>query len=146
MDDGSTLLIYGAFFLVPFLYLMRKWLQGGKCQNDVRLDGKTVIITGANTGIGKETAVELAKRGARVVMACRSETKGRVAQEEVKKRSASGTVYLELLDLASLKSVRDFACRFVTKYQMLHILINNAVVICDYTKTEDGFELSLIHI
>ena len=65
------------------------------------MDGKTVIITGGNTGIGKETAVDLAERGARVILACRDETRAEAAVADIKKRSGSELVLFRKLDLAS---------------------------------------------
>ena len=69
------------------IYLIRKWAAGGVCRSQARLDGKTVIITGGNSGIGLETAVDLAKRNARVILACRSVEKGETAAVDVKKRT-----------------------------------------------------------
>ena len=71
-----------------------------------RLDGQTVVITGGNTGIGYETGLELAKRGARVILACRDEAKGNEAVRTIKKLSKNDQVVFELLDLASFNSVQ----------------------------------------
>lgn len=70
-----------------------------------------MIITGCNTGIGKETALDLASRGARVYMACRSDTKGQTAQQEIIQLTKNHCVYYLNIDLASLQSVRDFVKR-----------------------------------
>ena len=64
---------------------MRMWMQGAKCRSTARLDGKTIVITGANTGIGKETALDLSRRGAKIVMLCRNVEKGETAADEVRK-------------------------------------------------------------
>ncbi len=84
-------------------------IDGVPCTSKERLDGKTVIITGGNAGIGKATAVDLARRGAKVILACRNASKGGVALREVRERSGSESVLLKQLDLASCKSVRQFA-------------------------------------
>ena len=123
------------------LYLLRVYFSGGVCRNKNRLDSKTVIITGANTGIGKETAIELAKRGARVVMACRSPQRGQEALKDAKDRSGSKDIVLMKLDLSSKRSIKEFAEDFLAREKELHILINNAGVMhTPYQKTEDGFE------
>ena len=109
----------------------------------IKLDGKTVIITGANTGIGLETAVDLAKRNARVILACRSVERGERAVVEVKERSGNDNVVFVQLDLASLDSVRKFAAKVLEEEPRIDILINNAgVVSTAYTKSTDGFELT----
>ena len=124
------------------LYLIRRYFAGGVCYSKVTLDGKTVIITGANTGIGKETAVDLARRGARVILACRSAEKGEEAVVEVRARSGNDKVVFRRLDLASLESVRQFASEILEEEPTIDILINNAgVMACPYSKTEDGFEM-----
>ena len=109
----------------------------------IKLDGKTVIITGGNTGIGLETAVDLAKRNARVILACRSVERGERAVVEVKERSGNDNVVFVQLDLASLDSVRKFAAKILEEEPRIDILINNAGVVSnDFTKSADGFELT----
>ena len=125
------------------LILIRKWFAGGVCRSKARLDGKTVIITGANTGIGLETAVDLAKRNAaRVILACRSVERGEKAAVEVRKRSSNDNVVFRQLDLASLESVRKFAGKILEEEPQIDILINNAGVVFPQRKlTKDGFEM-----
>lgn len=83
-------------------------------------------ISGANTGLGKATALELARRGARVVLACRDDKKGDAVARNIKKKTKNSNVYSMRLDLASLNSIRDFVEYFNEKESHLHILINNA--------------------
>eukprot|EP00057_Strongylocentrotus_purpuratus_P034261 XP_794540.3 PREDICTED: retinol dehydrogenase 12 [Strongylocentrotus purpuratus] len=124
--------------------LLRKWIRGGRCHSKARMDGKTVIITGSNTGIGKETAKDLARRGARVIMACRNVEKAREALLDVIKESGSSNVVVKKLDLASMKSIREFAEEIKREEKSLHVLLNNAgVMMCPQWKTEDGFEMQL---
>lgn len=109
-----------------------------------RLDGKTVVITGANTGIGKETAIDLAKRGARIIIACRDMEKGQAALKEVIETSANENVTCMKLDLSDSKSIREFAESINKGEDKLNILINNAgVMVCPYGKTANGFELQI---
>ncbi len=121
---------------------IKSYFGGGVCYSKAKLTGKTVLITGANTGIGLETAVDLAKRGARVVLACRDVARGKAAEAEVKLRSKSDDVVFSKLDLASLKSVREFSERTLDEESRIDILVSNAgVMIPPYSTTEDGFEL-----
>jgi retinol dehydrogenase-13 len=106
------------------------------------IHNKTVIITGGNTGIGKETAINLAKRGGRIILACRDDKRGRDAEEEIRRKSGSDTVFYRQLDLASLASVRQFAELIIQDEPHIDILINNAgIMACPHWKTEDGFEM-----
>ncbi|KAL7829579.1 hypothetical protein AOLI_G00304640 [Acnodon oligacanthus] len=123
------------------LVLLRRWLAGGVCYSRVRLDGRTVVITGANTGIGKETARDMAKRGARVVMACRDLTRAERAAAEIRRSTGNGNVVVRHLDLASLFSVRQFVHEYIATEDRLDVLINNAgVMMCPHSLTEDGYE------
>ncbi|XP_076155728.1 retinol dehydrogenase 12 isoform X1 [Alosa pseudoharengus] len=123
---------------------IRKYAAGGVCRSQARLDGKTVLITGANTGIGKETAIDLASRGARVILACRDVEKGETAATEIRTRVGGAKVEVRELDLADISSIRAFAQKFLKEVNHLHILINNAgVMMCPYMKTADGFEMQL---
>jgi NAD(P)-dependent dehydrogenase (short-subunit alcohol dehydrogenase family) len=101
--------------------------------------GRTAIVTGANSGLGLVTARELARAGARVVLACRNTAKGESARAEIEAAVPSASLQLEELDLASLASVRAFAGRFEGG---LDLLINNAgVMATPRRRTKDGFEL-----
>ena len=106
--------------------------------------GRTVIVTGANSGLGLVTARELARKGARVVLGCRNLDKGRVALTDVQAAAATAgdAPQLEELDLASLASVRSFAERIQAEHDGLDLLINNAGVMAPpRQRTADGFEL-----
>ncbi|KTF93085.1 hypothetical protein cypCar_00009498 [Cyprinus carpio] len=133
----TVLLICGG--LVGFYLLLRVTVfQLPKCKSTAKLHGKTVIVTGANTGIGKATALDLARRGARVVLACRDEGRAQAAVTHIRRESGNSEVLYMHLDLASLKSVRSFAENFLKKESRLDILINNAGLVVG-GKTEDGF-------
>nr|XP_020655845.1 retinol dehydrogenase 12-like isoform X1 [Pogona vitticeps] len=122
----------------------RKWFAGGVCTSTAMLHGKVVVITGANTGIGKETARELARRGARVIMACRDTAKGEAAACEIRTETGNQEVIVKEMDLSNSKSIRKFAENFLKEEKKLHILINNAgAMMGHYTKTADGFEMHI---
>lgn len=107
-------------------------------------DGKIVIVTGSNTGLGYETALMLAEKGAKVVMACRNLTKANKAKIAIEKAVPNADLEVLQIDLSSLQSVRNFAKAYQAKFNRLDILINNAgVMMPPYSKTEDGFELQL---
>ncbi|NXF38190.1 RDH12 dehydrogenase, partial [Nyctibius bracteatus] len=121
----------------------RRYVAGGRCKSTAKLEGKVVIITGANTGIGKETARDLAQRG-KVVVACRDIAKAEAAASEIRAETGNQQVIVKKLDLADTKSIREFAEKFLAEEKELHILINNAgVMLCPYSKTADGFEMHL---
>jgi NAD(P)-dependent dehydrogenase (short-subunit alcohol dehydrogenase family) len=106
------------------------------------LAGKTIVITGANSGIGYEAAVQFARKRAAVVLACRSVDKGRAAADQIEARTPGAAVEVLELDLASLASVRAFAERFRGAHRELHVLVNNAgVMALPYRRTADGFEM-----
>jgi NAD(P)-dependent dehydrogenase (short-subunit alcohol dehydrogenase family) len=106
------------------------------------LTGKIAIVTGANSGIGYETAKALANKGAIIVMACRNLEKAQLAAGEIRLGNRDADLDIIHLDLADLSSVRQFAEIFRSRYETLDLLINNAgVMIPPYTKTVDGFEL-----
>ncbi|MFJ7046021.1 oxidoreductase [Streptomyces sp. NPDC101112] len=103
--------------------------------------GRVAVVTGANSGIGYVAARELARRGARVVLACRSEERGRAALERMRGEVPGGHVELLRLDLGDLASVREFAAAYEASYERLDLLINNAgVMAVAEGRTADGFE------
>lgn len=90
------------------------------------MSGKTCIVTGANSGIGKETALGLARMGARVVLVCRNAEKGKAALEDIRRESGSSEHDLLIADISSQASVRALAEQILKKYSRLDVLINNA--------------------
>ena len=134
---GLVVLVIGILYACKW-----KFIDGPMHTAKTSLAGKTVIITGANSGIGLETAVDLSRRGARVIMACRNKLKGQKAVETVIARSQNKQVVFSQVDLASLKSVRAFSARMLEEEPHIDILINNAaVMIPPHIVTEDGLEL-----
>lgn len=108
------------------------------------LVGKVAIVTGANTGLGYETALDLFQKGAKVIVACRSEAKGLDAIKRITAMGDGGELIYGRLDLASLDSVKEFAEKIITDEPKLDFLINNAgVMIPPPSKTVDGFELQM---
>lgn len=102
---------------------------------------KICLVTGANRGIGKATALELAKMKATVVMVCRNQKLGEAARDEIIAESGNPNVDLLVADLSSMESVRQLVDEFKNRYASLHVLIHNAgVVKKEYTLTADGFE------
>lgn len=108
----------------------------------MELKGKIAIVTGSNTGLGFETALDLYKKGAKVYIACRNEAKAVEAIERMKALSGGGELIYGHLNLASLSSVKEFADKIISTESRLDLLVNNAgVMIPPPSKSEDGFEL-----
>ncbi|KAM6220411.1 retinol dehydrogenase 14 [Rhynchocyon petersi] len=116
------------------------------------MHGKTVLITGANCGLGRATAAELLRLGARVIMGCRDRTRAEEAAGQLRSELSqaegsrtypdAGELVVKELDLASLRSVRAFCQEVLQEEPRLDVLINNAGIFqCPYMKTEDGFEM-----
>lgn len=115
----------------------------GRCTSTRDMSGKTVIITGASQGIGKETARELCRRKARVILACRDVNKARATAEEIRRETGVRPLCMRL-DLCSFASIRQFASQVVAQEERLDVLINNAGVLSPprRTETEDGYEIT----
>lgn len=106
------------------------------------LDGRVALVTGANTGIGRVTARELAQQGAHVFAACRSAVRAQPLLDEIRAIPDAGTVDFLPLELGDFESVRQCAKRFLARGLPLHLLINNAGLAAARGLTKDGFELA----
>lgn len=114
-------------------------LSTGRCYVLPYMTGNVVIVTGANSGIGFETALKLARRGAKVILACRDEKKGKEAADRISRMVKHAKVRYQYLDLCSLSSIREFVDKFKESEAKLDILINNAGASgMGLKKTEDG--------
>ncbi|CAH1155267.1 unnamed protein product [Phaedon cochleariae] len=140
-----------SYYILPtflLLFIIRKVRESkwGKCKNNVQLDGKTAIVTGANSGIGFEIARELAQRKAHVIVACRTLEKAREAclQIHAKLKSDQAVLIPMEVNLASLKSIKNFAEEVNKNHEEINILVNNAGVSFPNSQrmlTEDKFEI-----
>ncbi|XP_065606317.1 retinol dehydrogenase 12-like [Cyrtonyx montezumae] len=133
------------WFVLALLLGMHLWARRRcawdprKCPTD--LTGKTVIVTGANSGIGKHVAMDLARRNARTILACRSRQRGLAAVQEIRAATGNPKVLLRLLDTSSLASVRAFAADVLREEQRLDVLVNNAGLTgLPFAITPDGLE------
>ncbi|XP_026326268.1 retinol dehydrogenase 11-like [Hyposmocoma kahamanoa] len=112
------------------------------CETEANLKGKVAVVTGGSAGMGFEAAKNLAKRGAKVIIASRNETKLKAARDEIEEISGNNQIAYRMLDLGSLKSVRNFATDVMTSERRLDILVNTAGAIGLPDKlTEDGLNL-----
>jgi len=108
------------------------------------MSGKTCVVTGANAGIGKETARALAHRGAHVVLVCRNGPKGEAAMEEIRRESGSTRLDLLIADMSSMESVRALASEMQKRYPRLDVLLNNAgAALQKRTLSTDGIEMTI---
>ncbi|GFQ64060.1 hypothetical protein TNCT_505591, partial [Trichonephila clavata] len=128
--------------MAVFCISLQDFLLRKEFQSDTKLCNKTAIITGGNTGIGKETALDLARRGAKVIIACRDVEKGKVAAEDIRKQVPNADVVVRHLNLASFSSIQRCAEEILMSEPYIHILINNAgIAACPKSKTVEGFEM-----
>lgn len=108
----------------------------------IDLTGRRVLVTGASSGIGQETARALAARGAEVIVTARDTAKGEGVAASIRESTGNPKVAVESVELGSLASIRAFADRFLATYDTLHLLVNNAgVMACPLAHTRDGFEM-----
>ncbi|XP_039189771.1 uncharacterized protein C2orf81 homolog isoform X4 [Crotalus tigris] len=145
--ETAALLSHPLWFICSLALLALLWVRGRKSWRPeacpVDLSGKTAIVTGASSGIGKAVALDLARRNARTILACRCRDKGQAAVEEIRKATGNPQVQLRLLDISSMASVRDFARKFLEEGSQLHILVNNAGVTgLPFAITAEGLELT----
>jgi NAD(P)-dependent dehydrogenase (short-subunit alcohol dehydrogenase family) len=116
---------------------MEKWTV----KNMTDLNGKVIIVTGGNSGLGYESVKAFAGKGAQVILTSRDIKKGEAAKSEILKANPNGKIEVLDLDLMDLRSIRSFVSRFRETYDRLDVLMNNAgIMMTPYFKTTDGFE------
>ncbi|KAG8328149.1 hypothetical protein J6590_000806 [Homalodisca vitripennis] len=129
MEILDTFLQYPLLSVVIFICTatwLYRYFACRVCKSKARMDGKTVIITGCNAGIGKATAFDLARRGARVIMACRNMEKATLVRDSIIESTKNTNVVVRLLDVSLLSSVRKFAEEINRTERRLDVLIHNA--------------------
>jgi retinol dehydrogenase-12 len=139
LQKNSKYIALGIGFVA--LGLIKLWASGGKAKNRKRMDNKVIIVTGSSEGIGKETALQLLKDGSTVIFACRDEKKTTQIIKNIKNEQERKNAIFIKLDLSSFQSVKNFVKEFMTKFNKLDILVNNAAIITNnFTTTEDNIE------
>ena len=119
-------------------------LQGDNGLSSNLMHGKKCVVTGSSSGIGKATALGLAKAGASVILVCRSQEKGEGAMHEIIQKSGNQNVSLMVADLSSQNAIRRLANDLSASHDKLHVLLNNAgVFLAKRHLTEDGLEMTL---
>ncbi|XP_068625609.1 retinol dehydrogenase 11 [Battus philenor] len=139
------LLLALAFIAVIFVIRLYAQYTCGIYKGKAKMDGKTVIVTGCTSGIGKETAKELAKRGAKVIMACRNVDAAEKIKGEIIESTKNTKVEVKKLDLSSFASIREFAEEIKKTESHLEVLVHNAgyANIFKKRKSDDGIELTM---
>ncbi|KAJ8313062.1 hypothetical protein KUTeg_010435 [Tegillarca granosa] len=144
-DLKDAMELFSPAFLVPVIisiillciFVLRLYIRWNvPCKSQKRLEGKTVIIT----GLGRATASELAKRGAKIILACRNQKRGEAVARIIRNKTGNEDINAYYLDLASLRSIKEFVYEFNSREPYLHVLINNAGYLGPKATTEDGYE------
>ncbi|XP_051159979.1 retinol dehydrogenase 12-like [Leptopilina boulardi] len=136
------LLLY--IILIVIIIIIINTVTKGKCTDSRRLDGQVIIITGSSRGIGKCTALDLAKRGAKIIIACNDIIEANEARDEIIKITGNENIEAHFLDLSSFLSVREFVKNFIANEKRLDVLINNAgTAVTAKKRTKDGLPLGL---
>ena len=117
--------IISILIAIILIFLIKKWKKGGVCKNKHDMSGKFIIITGASSGLGKETALDLINNNARVIFACRTESKAKNAMKTIPNNLKKNAEFLKI-DLCSFKSIKEFADKIKNNYPKIDILMNNA--------------------
>lgn len=139
----AAVLLAIAAILAVFGWVYR--LRSGRATTAASLKGKTIIVTGASAGIGKEAARDFARRGARVIMACRNLQKASKVASDIEASTGSKSVVVRELDTSSLASVRSFAARILAEERRLDVLVLNAGIggPSERVLTSDNLELTM---
>ncbi|GFS26557.1 retinol dehydrogenase 14 [Elysia marginata] len=136
---GSALALFTAVVARRVLLCFKR-----QCPSKNLMVGKTIIITGANSGLGKAAALELAKRKARLILACRTFSSAKETVKEIQGATGNGEIVAKELNLASLDSIHKFCKEILVEEEKIDVLLNNAGLFqCPYRKTEDGFEMQM---
>ena len=129
--------------IILLLFLLRKFMRGGQCKIKHSMDGKVIIITGASAGIGKESAIDLVKHGAQVILACRNEKKTKKAMESLNEEEKKLINFI-YLDLSDFNSIIKFSEEVRRGYIKIDVLMNNAGLFPqEYEITKDNMEYYL---
>lgn len=123
-------------------YVGKQIMDGPVFNENVNLIGKNIIITGANTGLGKETAIKLASLGANLLLLCKTKDRGEAAVAEIKSKTGSNTVSNIVMDLGDLKSIQTAGAEVQKRVSKVDVLLNNAGIMAlpKRTLTKDGYE------
>jgi NAD(P)-dependent dehydrogenase (short-subunit alcohol dehydrogenase family) len=130
--------------IVIILYLLRKYFNSPKTPFIKSMHGKIVIVTGSNTGIGKETALDLLEKGAKVIFACRSEIGVHEVINNITNPIQKEDAFYMHLDLTNFGSINNFVDQFKTLFGRLDVLVNNAGAIIDIFELKEGIESSIM--
>ncbi|KAK0084755.1 hypothetical protein PV326_006161 [Microctonus aethiopoides] len=146
MQDFSPMLDswwpYIIGLIIGLFSALRNYMAGPMCPNDERIDGKIVVITGGSSGIGREIAIELARRGGHIILAVRNYELGEKVSKIINEIPGA-SAEIKIIDLSSLKSVQEFANQL--EVNEIDVLINNAgIVFHPYEKTDEGFEIHFV--
>ncbi|XP_056641126.1 retinol dehydrogenase 13-like [Diorhabda sublineata] len=126
---------YVISLIISVISAIRFYVAGTYCESPARIDGKIVIITGSSSGIGFETAKELARRGANLILAVRNGERGLKAFEKIRQIKNDVKIQVKLLDVSEFTSIRNFVEQIRDEYEKVDVLINNAGIICDKSKS-----------